>query len=215
MPCLSSMPVAPCPGCQRDAVGCRGMPCLSSMPAAPCPGCQWDAGGSFSWMPAASCLGCRRLFGDAGRKLTQCHDKDIQVQEKERGRCLHLSYLSAPLECPMAPCPGCRRLHVPNASGMPAAPCPGCRRHLVPHAGGSGDAGRKLTQCHDKDIRVQEKERGGGACTSLISPSPSRRRRGSGRPCRAPPGRRGRYRPPAGRAMRCRVGESSTEKGEL
>jgi hypothetical protein len=44
---------------------------------------------------------------------------------------------------------------------MPAAPCPGCRRHLVPHAGGSGDAGRKLTQCHDKDIRVQEKERGG------------------------------------------------------
>jgi hypothetical protein len=161
MPCLSSMPVAPCPGCQRDAVGCRGMPCLSSMPAAPCPGCQWDAGGSFSWMPAASCLGCRRLFGDAGRKLTQCHDKDIRVQEKERGRCLHLSYLSAPLECPMAPCPGCRRLHVPNASGMPAAPCPGCRRHLVPHAGGSGDAGRKLTQCHDKDIRVQEKEMGG------------------------------------------------------
>ena len=52
---------------------------------------------------------------------------------------------------------------------MPAAPCPGYRRHLVPHAGGSGDAGRKLTQCHDKDIRVQEKEMGGGACTSLIS----------------------------------------------
>jgi hypothetical protein len=52
---------------------------------------------------------------------------------------------------------------------MPAAPCPGCRRHLVPHAGGSGDAGRKLTQCHDKDIRVQEKERGGGVPAPLLS----------------------------------------------
>ena len=76
-------------GASRAAASatCAASRCPSSPPAGPsCLGC-----------PATPCPGCPAA-GDTGRKLTQCRDKDIRVQEKERGGCLHLLSLGATAE---------------------------------------------------------------------------------------------------------------------